>query len=166
MEHNVFISIGSNLGDSLYNCKLAIERLKADIRVSAIRHSSFYRTSPVSHVVQDDFINCAVNILWKSSPSELLYLLFEIERQMGRKRLISKGPRTIDLDIIFFNDIIIETPQLIIPHPEAHKRKFVIIPCVELEPHLIHPLFKKRLRDFLDDIEDEQRVELIEKIDK
>ncbi|HOP86457.1 MAG TPA: 2-amino-4-hydroxy-6-hydroxymethyldihydropteridine diphosphokinase [Syntrophorhabdaceae bacterium] len=163
MEGNVFISIGSNLGNSLNNCITAIERIKADMRARLIKQSSFYKTSPVSDITQDDFINCAINILWSSSPLELLSFLSKIETEMGRKRLIPKGPREIDLDIIFFDNLLINTPQLIIPHPEAHRRKFVIIPCIEIEPHIIHPSFNRKLKDFLDDIGDEQRVELIEK---
>jgi len=164
MKGNVFISIGSNLGNGLQNCITAIEKIRADLRVQLIKQSSFYKTSPVSVIAQDDFINCAINIKWNSSPFELLSFLSKTEKEMGRKRSIPKGPRKIDLDIIFFDNLIINTPQLIIPHPEAHRRKFVIIPCIEIEPDIVHPSFNKKLKDFLDDMDDEQRVELIEKL--
>ncbi|HOJ43938.1 MAG TPA: 2-amino-4-hydroxy-6-hydroxymethyldihydropteridine diphosphokinase [Syntrophorhabdaceae bacterium] len=163
MEGNAFISIGSNLGDSIKNCLTAIEKIKADIRVRLIKQSSFYRTSPVSDIAQDDFINCAIKILWNDSPHELLSFLLKIEKEMGRKRSIPKGPREIDLDIIFFDNLIITTDKLTIPHPFAHRRNFVIIPCIEIESDVTHPIFNKKLKDFLDDIGDEQRVELIKK---
>lgn len=150
------------MGNRIKNCIAAIEKIRADSRVRGLKHSSFYITSPVSYIAQNDFINCVITLLWNDSPEALLSFLLKIENEMGRQRFFPKGPRNIDLDIIFFDDFVIHTPELIIPHPEAHKRKFVIIPTIEIEPDIIHPLFKKRLRDFLDDIGDEQRVELLQ----
>jgi len=108
---------------------------------------------------QNDFINCAVSILWDGSPFELLHLLNSIEREMGRVREVRNGPRIIDMDILLFGELTMETPSLTIPHPELHRRKFAIIPCVEIDPTIIHPVFKKPLKEFLLEIEDGQRIE-------
>jgi len=152
------ISIGSNMGDRVNNCILSIKKIKEDKRTVALKRSSLYQTSPVSEIMQDDFINCAISIYWDSTPYELLRMLNSIEEGMGRKRGIPKGPRVIDLDIILFGDMVIDTGQLKVPHPDAHRRKFVIIPCIEIEPEAFHPVFNKKLKDFLCMIGDEQRI--------
>jgi len=152
------ISIGSNMGDRVNNCILSIKKIKVDKRTVALKQSSLYQTSPVSEIMQDDFINCAISIYWDSTPYELLRMLNSIEEGMGRKRGIPKGPRVIDLDIILFGDMVIDTGQLKVPHPDAHRRKFVIIPCIEIEPEAFHPVFNKKLKDFLCMIGDEQRI--------
>jgi len=152
------ISIGSNMGDKVNNCISSIKKIKENKRAVVLKQSSLYQTSPVSEIMQDDFINCAISIYWDSTPNELLKMLNSIEKGMGRKRGIPKGPRIIDLDIILFGDMVIDTEQLKIPHPHAHRRKFVIIPCIEIEPEAVHPVFNKKLKDFLCLIGDEQRI--------
>ncbi|MCX8110821.1 MAG: 2-amino-4-hydroxy-6-hydroxymethyldihydropteridine diphosphokinase [Syntrophorhabdaceae bacterium] len=152
------ISIGSNIGDRINNCISSIKKIKEDKRAVVLKESSMYETSPVDNIAQDDFINCAISIYWDSTPHELLKMLMSIEDKMGRKRDIPKGPRVIDLDIILFGDMVIDTEQLKIPHPYAHRRKFVIIPCIEIEPEIIHPVFNKKLKDFLCHIGDEQKI--------
>ncbi len=159
MEQRVFVGIGSNIGNSTENCLSSVERLKEDRRVKLLARSSLYTTSPVSSIRQGDFVNCAVSILWEGSPVELLHILNRIEHEMGRVREVKDGPRVIDLDILLFGALILETPRLTIPHPELHKRKFAIIPCIEIDPNLVHPVFKRPLKDFLAEIGDEQRIE-------
>ena len=146
------------MGDRVNNCILSIKKIKEDKRAVVLKQSSLYQTSPVSEIMQDDFINCAISIYWDSTPYELLRMLNSIEEGMGRKRGIPKGPRVIDLDIILFGDMVIDTGQLKVPHPDAHRRKFVIIPCIEIEPEAFHPVFNKKLKDFLCMIGDEQRI--------
>lgn len=158
MDQKVFIGIGSNIGNPINNCLTGIKKIKEDKRVIFLSQSSLYSTSPVSDISQDDFINCVISIYWSSSPSELLNFLQKIEKDMGRQRGLRNGPRIIDMDILFYADIVSDVPALKIPHPEAHKRKFVIIPCIEIDPDLIHPVFNKRLSDFLSDIGDEQKI--------
>lgn len=158
MIQKALISIGSNMGERVNNCILSIKKIKEDKRTVALKRSSLYQTSPVSEIMQDDFINCAISIYWDSTPYELLRMLNSIEEGMGRKRGIPKGPRVIDLDIILFGDMVIDTGQLKVPHPDAHRRKFVIIPCIEIEPEAFHPVFNKKLKDFLCMIGDEQRI--------
>ena len=158
MIQKALISIGSNMGDKVNNCISSIKKIKENKRAVVLKQSSLYQTSPVSEIMQDDFINCAISIYWDSTPNELLKMLNSIEKGMGRKRGIPKGPRIIDLDIILFGDMVIDTEQLKIPHPHAHRRKFVIIPCIEIEPEAVHPVFNKKLKDFLCLIGDEQRI--------
>ncbi len=158
MNHKVLIGIGSNIGDKINNCIIAIKRIKEDKRVVLLKQSSFYLTSPVSYIMQEDFINCAICIDWDSTPLELIKLLNNIEKDMGRIKEIPKGPRIIDLDIIFFGDLVLDTDLLKIPHPEAHRRKFVIIPCTEIEPEIIHPVFQKKLKCFLSELGEEQKI--------
>jgi 2-amino-4-hydroxy-6-hydroxymethyldihydropteridine diphosphokinase len=162
MEQKVFIGIGSNIGNSTGNCLTGIEKLTEDKRIRLISRSSMYATSPVSTIEQRDYINCAVCVIWSGSPFDLLAFLNIIEETMGRKRDIKNGPRTIDLDILLFGDLILDTPSLKIPHPELHNRKFAIIPCIEIEPEIVHPIYGRRLRDFLADIGDEQKVKMLE----
>jgi len=158
VNQKVLIGIGSNIGDKINNCIIAIKKIKEDRGMVLLKQSSFYLTSPVSDIMQDDFINCAISINWDSTPTELIRMLNIIEKDMGRKRDIPKGPRIIDLDIIFFGDVVLETDLLKIPHPEAHRRGFVIMPCIEIEPEIIHPVFHKKFKDFLTEIGDGQKI--------
>jgi 2-amino-4-hydroxy-6-hydroxymethyldihydropteridine diphosphokinase len=159
VDQRVFVGIGSNVGDSASNSISSIERLREDKRVKLLSVSSLYVTTPVSSIRQNDFINCAVSILWGGSPFELLRLLNRIEHEMGRVRGVKNGPRVIDLDILLFGDLILETPSLTVPHPELHKRKFAIIPCIEIDPFVVHPVYKRELKEFLPEIRDEQKIQ-------
>jgi 2-amino-4-hydroxy-6-hydroxymethyldihydropteridine diphosphokinase len=161
VEQKVFIGIGSNIGDSVGNCTTSIMKLTEEKRVRLISRSSLYVTSPVSTIKQKDFINCAVCAIWDGSPFDLLGLLNGIEETMGRERGDKDGPRTIDLDILLFGNLLLDTPLLKIPHPELHKRKFAIIPCIEIEPAIIHPLYERQLKEFLADIGDEQKIKIL-----
>jgi 2-amino-4-hydroxy-6-hydroxymethyldihydropteridine diphosphokinase len=158
MANNVFIGIGSNIGNSTKNCMLAIKRISSDGRVDLKSISSFYTTSPVSEIKQDDFINCAVNVNWEGAPDELMQFLNNVESDMGRTKEVKDGPRIIDLDILLFGDTTIDKPALTIPHKELHKRKFALVPCLEIDPQLVHPFYEKPLNDFLPDIGSDQVV--------
>jgi 2-amino-4-hydroxy-6-hydroxymethyldihydropteridine diphosphokinase len=160
-----FIGIGSNIGNSSDNCKSSIIKLSKDKRVRLISISSLYSTSPISTIEQSNFINCAACVMWNGSPFDLLRFLNNIEKTMGRKRVLKNGPRIIDLDILLFGDLVFDTPLLKIPHPELHKRKFAIIPCIEIEPAIVHPKYGKQLKEFLSDIGDEQNIEMIKSPD-
>ena len=113
-------------------------------------------------IAQRDFINCALKLSWHGSPSDLLALLNGIETEMGRERVSAKdSPRIIDLDILLFGDLIVDKPELTIPHPRLHERKFVLIPCTEIEPDLIHPVYHKPLATFVSAIGEEQQIRLL-----
>lgn len=158
MDNKIFIGIGSNIGNGIKNCMAAIKKISSDKRVHLQALSSFYSTSPVSTIKQDDFINCAVLLDWKGTPKELMAFLTGIEKKMGRTEGIKDGPRIIDLDILLFKDIILDEPFLTIPHKELHKRKFALIPCLEIDPNYVHPVFKKPLNDFLSHIGNDQTI--------
>jgi 2-amino-4-hydroxy-6-hydroxymethyldihydropteridine diphosphokinase len=154
----VFVGIGSNIGNGIKNCITAIKRISGDNRVDLKSISSFYATSPVSEIKQDDFINCAVLVSWNGTPHELLEFLSSIEKKMGRTRTIKDGPRIIDLDILLFGEIVLDEPSLTIPHKELHKRKFALIPCLEIDPNCILPTHKRPLNDFLPEIGEDQVI--------
>ncbi len=164
MDKKIFIGIGSNIGNSYKNCMMAIKQVSSDKRAKLRSISSFYSTSPVSGIKQDDFINCAIQIDWQGTPGELLRFLNTIESSMGRTRDEKDGPRIIDLDILIYGDTVIEEEHLAIPHRELHRRKFAIMPCIEIDPSVIHPSLNKPLGDFLPDLGDDQRITKLEGI--
>lgn len=136
---SAFISIGSNLGDRLASCREAVRRLglKPTLRIKKI--SSLYETDPVDYLEQDRFYNAVIAIETSLSPGALLEECQEIERRLGKKTVIPKGPRTIDLDLLFYHDRIIIEPGLQIPHPAIPDRAFVLVPLTEIAPDFIHP---------------------------
>lgn len=159
MEEKVFIGIGSNIGNGVKNCLAAIKIVSSDERIDLKSISSFYSTSPVSDIPQDDFINCAILVSFNGTAAELLSLLQATENTMGRSRDGQKNaPRIIDLDILLFGDAIIDEPTLTVPHKALHERKFALIPCIEIEPNSIIPTFNKPLSHFLDSVDPSQAV--------
>ncbi|HEX2964719.1 MAG TPA: 2-amino-4-hydroxy-6-hydroxymethyldihydropteridine diphosphokinase [Syntrophorhabdaceae bacterium] len=159
MEDRVFIGVGSNIGNGVKNCMAAIKTVSSDARIYLKSISSFYTTSPVSDIQQDDFINCAILVSWKGTAAELLALLQTIESSMGRTRDDRKnGPRIIDLDILLFGDAIIDEPSLTVPHKELHLRKFALVPCIEIDPNSVIPTFGKSLSEFLGSIDESQII--------
>ncbi len=161
MKNNVFIGIGSNIGDKIKNCLDSIKVIAVDKRAHMRSVSSLYATSPVSGIAQEDFVNCALSIDWDDTAFELLHLLNDIETEMGRERGIKDGPRIIDLDILLFSDAVIDEASLTVPHPELHRRKFAIVPCLEIEGEIIHPSYNKPLKEFLPHIDDNQKIVLL-----
>lgn len=153
---NVYISIGSNLGHRAFNCERAVEEMSGYANVRAV--SSYYETDPVGVEEQPLFINSAVWVTTELSPYELLRKLHETERKLGRVRDKKRGPRLIDLDIIFYGNEIIDTPDLKIPHPEAHKRGFVLEPLNEIAPGLVHPLLGSTISKLLYNLNDSHKV--------
>ncbi|MBF0464569.1 MAG: 2-amino-4-hydroxy-6-hydroxymethyldihydropteridine diphosphokinase [Nitrospirae bacterium] len=143
-----FISIGSNIGDRKANCTRAVQLLNSnDIVVKAV--SGMYETKPWGVTSQPDFINMCVEIETTLQPTELLAVLKEIEKIMGRKESARWGPRVIDLDIVFYGQEIINTQNLQIPHPHMHERDFVLIPLSELAPRMLHPVLNKTVEELL-----------------
>ena len=134
INSNVFLSLGSNIGDRKLNIELALGELRAVSDVLAI--SSIYKTEPIGFSNQEEFYNCILEVKTKLSPKKLLYKIKKIERKMGRKKNFRNGPRLIDIDIIFYKDSTINEDGLIIPHPRWLERLFVIIPMLEISPDL------------------------------
>ncbi len=160
MACTAFIGIGSNIGDRKGYCTSAIDRILSDDRAAFSALSSFYVTSPVSPVAQGDFLNCVLRIGWDGSAPELLDLLRRIEGCLGRVRDVPLGPRVIDLDILLIDDLVIDSPELTVPHPRMHERKFTLVPILELDASVVHPRLHRPLRAFLDEIGDEQKIEV------
>lgn len=165
MKDRVFIGIGSNVGDAQLHCIKSIQEIMKDGRLRLNGFSSLYRTSPVSSIPQDDFINCAVFVAWAGSPLSLLEFLMGIENRMGRVRDGKKdGPRVIDLDILLFGNLVLQEHSLTLPHAELHRRKFAMVPCLEIDPQIIHPGLRRPLATFVAKTEESQVVERIRKI--
>ncbi len=143
---DVYLSLGSNLGDRQQTIISAIEQLADHAAIANVIVSNLYITKPFGLANQRDYINCAVRLETSLSPKELLADIQHIELSLGRKREIKWGPRTIDIDILFYGDYIIQELDLIIPHPEMHKRAFVLKPLAELCPDLIHAVLKRTVR--------------------
>jgi len=143
----VYIALGSNLGDRSANLAKAREMLGNDIRV--LKCSSIYQTAPWGYSEQDDFYNQVLECETELSPMRLLRRLKRVERGMGRKKTFRNGPRVIDLDILFYHNLILETRRLVIPHPGIHERAFVLVPLAEICPGLVHPVFGKNMAELL-----------------
>lgn len=145
--HKVYLGIGSNLGDKEKNLKNAIQLLeeKEGIRIDKV--SNFIITEPVGQVEQDDFLNGAAAIETLLEPEELLQVIGEIEKQLKRVRTVHWGPRTIDLDILLYDNKVIHTENLMIPHKEMINRSFVLEPLAEIAPDVVHPVKKKTVEE-------------------
>jgi 2-amino-4-hydroxy-6-hydroxymethyldihydropteridine diphosphokinase len=163
MAGAAYIGAGANI-DPLKNLVAGLKRIIEDERVAFVALSSFYKTSPVSPVCQEDFLNCALKIAWRDSPHELLSFLQEVEIKQARTRSVKLGPRTLDLDILLFGELVMDTPDLTIPHPRLHERKFAIVPCMEIDPGIVHPRAGRPLADFLADMGPEQKIEPFRKV--
>ncbi len=149
-NHIVYISVGSNIGNKLENCRNGIIATADSGSSSILQVSHYYKTEPVDYTEQDWFINTVIKIETTLDPFKLLNELKEIQHRAGR--VIDKvryGPRILDLDIIFYDDEVIKTSGLIIPHPRMHKRHFVLQPMCDIDPNFIHPKLKKSMNDLL-----------------
>ena len=151
-RHTAFIALGSNMGDKRAFLDGAVAGLDEDPDTKVIKVSSFIETKPYGGVEQDDFLNGAVMVETLLDPFELLDLCHDIENAADRKREIRWGPRTLDMDILFFDELVIDTNDLVVPHPDMSNRTFVLGPLVELCPRLIHPLSRKTVSAMLDDL--------------
>lgn len=158
MSNITYIGIGSNQGDKYKNCMLAIEDICASEKNRLLEQSSCYLTEPWGYREQDDFINLVIELQTSFSPLDLLFFLQGVERKLAKKKNGKWGPRTIDLDILFYNDQRLESSQLIIPHPLLHQRGFVLLPLKEIAPHLIHPVFNQTVSQLLDRLSDDTRI--------
>src|ERR1700719_557734 len=139
VKKTVYLSLGSNLGDRAKNLKDAIAALgHASVQVARI--SSVYETEPVDYLDQPWFLNCAVEAETELGALELLRALRGIEAQLGSKKLIAKGPRLIDIDILFYGNEVIDMPELQVPHSRLHRRHFVLEPLAEIAPQFRHPI--------------------------
>lgn len=151
--NTAYISLGSNMGDKEQALRHAVELLNDHSAINVIAVSSIYDTDPVGYEEQDVFFNIVVKITTTLKPQPLLDVCQQIEQQLKRVRIVRWGPRTIDLDILLFNDETIDTATLIVPHPRMHERAFVLVPLAELDDATL-PTTKRTVRDHLREIGD------------
>jgi 2-amino-4-hydroxy-6-hydroxymethyldihydropteridine diphosphokinase len=160
MTQIAYLSLGSNVGDRAAHLRDAITRLKEIGRVISV--SSFYETEPVDVPIemkdQPWFLNCAVSLDTTLTANQLMARLLNIEEEMGRRRVQKKGPRTIDIDILLFGDMIVDSPEVTIPHPAMHARRFVLQPLAEIAPDARHPILKKTIVELLEKLPAGQAV--------
>lgn len=151
--HRAYLGLGSNMGDKKAYLDEAIEKLDHSRGCSVEKVSSYLVTEPYGGVEQDDFLNACLVLRTLLSPEELLERMHEIEQEAHRERIIHWGPRTLDLDILLYDDLVMETKDLIIPHIEMHKREFVLKPLCEIAPNRRHPIYKKTVAQMLLELE-------------
>ncbi len=149
MTHRAFIGIGSNIGLAAENCEKAIALINKPESVKVIAQSSLYESEPVGKVNQAWFVNAAIEIQTTLAPEDLLQLLLDIEENFGRTRKEKWGPRIIDLDILDYEGVIMDSKSLTLPHPEMAQRRFVLEPLSEIAGETVHPLKKKTTLELL-----------------
>lgn len=150
MQHRVFLGLGSNLGDRQANLFRALQLLEPEVGIESV--SSIYRTDPWGVQEQPHFLNCAVAANTSLTPHELLVKLKSIEQKMGRQPTFRYGPRLVDLDILLYDELILSSDELTIPHPRMLERAFVLVPLAEIIGSLLHPIRKLSFRQLADEI--------------
>jgi 2-amino-4-hydroxy-6-hydroxymethyldihydropteridine diphosphokinase len=161
MGHIAYIGIGSNLGDKLHHCEKAVSEILKIDHHKLLAKSSLIKTQPIGCTSQDWFVNGVIKIETDLDALELFQTLKTLESQLGRTKTFRWGPRIIDLDILFFDDVEIHTEELQIPHPQIQNRQFVLIPLVEIDRNLIHPVLKTTIQELLNNLKEDQGVEKI-----
>lgn len=146
--HLAYLGLGSNLPEKYANLRRAGELLQTET-TRIVRMSSLYRTSPVDYLQQDWFLNQILEVKTDLSPEALLDQCLQVENRLGRQRQIPKGPRVIDIDLLFYDDLTLHSSRLVVPHPRIAERKFVLVPMAEIAPGFLHPVLKKTMRELL-----------------
>ena len=159
MIQNAYVGLGSNLGDRAGYLLLAVRGM-LDAGLDVIRLSSIYETEPVEYEKQPPFLNMVAELRGSTlpSPEQTMARLLRIEYALGRTREVPLGPRTIDLDLLIFEDHLSDTEILTLPHPRLHMRRFVLVPLNELVPNLVHPVLGKPVSTLLNDLSDDSAV--------
>ena len=160
-KHQAFLSLGSNLGDRFTNLHLSIHLLEG-FGLKITKLSSIYETAAWGLTDQADFLNQVIEVETSVSPESLLEICLKTETQLGRERLKKWGPRTMDVDILFYDKAIVKTENLMIPHPFMHERRFVLLPLMEIAPTILHPELKLSTTELLKVCKDDSEVVKIE----
>lgn len=143
--HTSYIGVGGNMGDKEVNVKAALELINNSYHTKITKTSKFYETKPVGYLEQEDFLNCAIEVKTLLNPLELVRFLLSIENELKRERIIRWGPRTIDLDVLLYDNIISSLEEIILPHPRMQERMFVLEPLCDIAPYVMHPIFNKTI---------------------
>ncbi len=153
----IYLSLGSNLGDRRGHIARAVEALAAaGLRVT--QQSSLYATEPLDFPAQRWFLNCVLEAETEWMPRQLLHVIQGIERRLGRKRMVHRGPRTIDIDILLYGSSVLSAPELTVPHPRMAERRFVLVPLGEIAPALRHPTLRRTVAELLAETPDRSSV--------
>ena len=144
--HTAYVALGSNLGDKEANLRKALGLLE-ERGVEVVKTSSFICTEPYGVTDQPQFLNGVCEVRTSLVPLALLHTLLEIEQEMGRVRLRHWGERNIDLDLLLYEDVVMDTPELKLPHPDMQNRDFVLLPLAEIAPELVHPILQKSIEE-------------------
>ena len=144
-EHIIYLALGTNLGDRLGNLKQAISALTPQVDVKA--KSAVYETPPWGYEDQPKFLNQVIKARTYLDPEPLLKHLKRLELALGRQASFPNGPRSIDIDLLFYDDLVLNKPSIVIPHPRLHERGFVLLPLLDLDPDLVHPVHQKSVRE-------------------
>lgn len=157
MQTDVYLALGSNLGEREQNLEIALHRLAASgLRI--VQVSSIYETEPVGYRDQDWFLNMAARAETNLQPSQALQVIRQVETDLGRERKILNGPRTIDIDILFWGGEVIDTPELTVPHPRLHERRFVLLPLADIGGRFVHPVMKISVQELLKELKSSEQV--------
>lgn len=158
---NCFLELGGNMGDTKSILNLALEAIDSRLG-KIIKKSAIYKTEPWGFTEQGDFLNQVIGIETCLLPHDLLYVVNKIEEDFHRVRIVSNqfAPRTLDIDILFYDDDVINDKDLIIPHCRIHERNFVLVPLNEIAPDFIHPIYKKSIKELLEICKDYSKVEI------
>jgi len=159
MTHTVYIGLGTNLGDRLANLRHAAEALEPKVKLCLA--SSIYETAPWGYTDQPNFYNQVLACETELTPLRLLNFLKKIEKELGRVKNFRNGPRLIDLDLLLYDDLVLHTERLEIPHPQISKRAFVLVPLAEIAPELMHPVLGKKVAQLLADVPDREGVKIL-----
>lgn len=151
MPHIVYIALGSNLGNRLANLKNAVSNLAPQLTIK--KRSPVYETPPWGYTEQPAFLNQVIKAETYQEPQPLLGHLKRLESALGREANFQNGPRLIDLDILFYDDLILDSPPLVIPHPRLHQRAFVLVPLNDVAPNFFHPLLGRQIHDLLSEVD-------------
>jgi 2-amino-4-hydroxy-6-hydroxymethyldihydropteridine diphosphokinase len=151
-----YIGLGSNLGDRIATLRTAVQRLESLGSIAGV--SSLYETEPVGYVEQPRFLNAVVALETALAPADIMRALLGIEHDLGRTRSFPDAPRTLDLDLLLVEDVILDTPELTLPHPRLHERAFVLVPLAEIAPQTVHPESAQTVQDLLRGLSDRSGV--------
>jgi dihydroneopterin aldolase/2-amino-4-hydroxy-6-hydroxymethyldihydropteridine diphosphokinase len=156
--HRAYVSLGSNMGNRQAYLEQAVDQLRKDKRIKDLKVSSWITTAPYGNVEQEDFLNGAAQLDTLYTPEELLHRMQELELLAGRKRTVHWGPRTLDLDLIFYEKEILETEELVLPHPDMENRTFVLRPMCQLNKNFRHPVLQKTMEQLLQALEEKEQA--------